>query len=65
MDSLKTLYFADRKYWRNWLENNFDKEKNIWFVFPKISSGKARIKYNDAVEEALCFDWIDSTVKNS
>ena len=50
--------------WRSWLERNFDKKKMIWLVFPKKSSGKPRISYNDAVEEALCFGWIDSTVKS-
>jgi uncharacterized protein YdeI (YjbR/CyaY-like superfamily) len=61
--NLKTLYVTDRKEWRKWLEKNFDKEKEIWFVFPKKASGKPRISYNDAVEEALCFGWIDSQVK--
>jgi uncharacterized protein YdeI (YjbR/CyaY-like superfamily) len=59
----KTLYITNRKKWRKWLEKNFDKEREIWLVYPKKSSGKKRIVYNDAVEEALCFGWIDSTVK--
>ena len=63
MDNLNTIYFSDRKEWRKWLENNFELEKEIWLVFPKKSSGKPRISYNDAVEEALCFGWIDSIVK--
>lgn len=36
----------------------------VWFVFPKKDSGQLSITYNDAVEEALCFGWIDSTVKS-
>jgi uncharacterized protein YdeI (YjbR/CyaY-like superfamily) len=64
MDSIKTLYITDRKDWRKWLEKNFNKEKNIWLIYPKKSSGKKRILYNDAVEEALCFGWIDSTIKS-
>ena len=64
MNTLKTVYVTERKDWRQWLENNFDKEKEIWLVFPKKSSGKKRIEYNDAVEEALCFGWIDSTLKS-
>jgi uncharacterized protein YdeI (YjbR/CyaY-like superfamily) len=60
----KIKYFEDRKDWRRWLANNFDTAKEIWFVFPNKSSGKKSIVYNDAVEEALCFDWIDSTVKS-
>lgn len=63
MGLYKTLYVTKREEWRSWLENNFDKEKEIWLVFPKKSSGEPRILYNDAVEEALCFGWIDSIVK--
>ncbi|MCW3984072.1 MAG: YdeI/OmpD-associated family protein [Candidatus Bathyarchaeota archaeon] len=49
--------------WRDWLEKNYGQEKEIWLVFPKKASGQPRIPYNDAVEEALCFGWIDSTAK--
>ncbi len=59
----KTVYFTDRQEWRNWLAENYDKEKEIWLVFPKKASGQPRILYNDAVEEALCFGWIDSIAK--
>jgi len=59
----KTEYFENRKDWRKWLSENFDATDEIWFVFPNKSSGKKGITYNDAVEEALCFGWIDSTVK--
>ncbi len=59
----ETLYVANRKDWRAWLTINFDKKREIWLVFPHKSSSKPRIPYNDAVEEALCFGWIDSTVK--
>jgi uncharacterized protein YdeI (YjbR/CyaY-like superfamily) len=61
---MKTLYITNRKAWRKWLEKNFDKKENIWLVYPKKDSKKKRIAYNDAVEEALCFGWIDSTVKS-
>ena len=60
---MKTVYFTKRKDWREWLENNFETEKEIWLVFPNKSTGKPCLIYNDAVEEALCFGWIDSTVK--
>ena len=59
----KIAYFKNRKDWRKWLAEHFDTTNEIWFVFPHKSSGKKSIIYNDAVEEALCFDWIDSTVK--
>jgi uncharacterized protein YdeI (YjbR/CyaY-like superfamily) len=57
------LYVTTRIEWRNWLNANFNKKTEVWLVYPKKSSGKTRILYNDAVEEALCFGWIDSTVK--
>lgn len=60
----KGLYITNREDWRKWLEKNFNKEKDVWLIYPKKSSGKERIIYNDAVEEALCFGWIDSTVKS-
>jgi uncharacterized protein YdeI (YjbR/CyaY-like superfamily) len=63
MDITETLYVTDRAQWRAWLETHHDNAKEIWLVYPKKSSGKARIVYNDAVEEALCFGWIDSNVK--
>lgn len=64
MRMIKTLCVTNRKDWRAWLQKHFDIEKEIWLVYPKKSSGKKRIVYNDAVEEALCFGWIDSTVKS-
>jgi len=63
MDIGKTLYVTDRKDWRRWLAENHDKEKEIWLVYYRKETGKPRIPYIDAVEEALSFGWIDSTVK--
>ena len=59
----RTLYVTTRKEWRDWLSNNFEKTKEIWLVYPRKNTGETRILYNDAVEEALCFGWIDSTVR--
>lgn len=64
MNSVKILYFHDRKDWRKWLERNYYAEKEVWLIYPKKDSDMPRIQYNDAVEEALCFGWIDSTVKS-
>lgn len=63
MEIGNTLYVTDRKELRTWLKINHKKEKDIWLIFFKKNSGKPRIPYNDAVEEALCFGWIDSIVK--
>ena len=60
---MKTQYFTNREDWRKWLESNFETEKEIWLIFPNKAAGKPCLIYNDAVEEALCFGWIDSTVK--
>ena len=58
-----TFYTADRREWRDWLSRNFETSREIWFVFPTKDSGEPSLSYNDAVEEALCFGWIDSTAK--
>ena len=63
MEIGKTLYVTDRKQWRSWLTKNHNKEKEIWLIYYKKSSGEKRIPYNDAVEEALCYGWIDSIMK--
>lgn len=55
------FYTSDRLVWRKWLCDNFRTSKGIWFVFPMKGSGQQGLSYNDAVEEALCFGWIDST----
>ncbi len=59
----KILYIPNRAKWRKWLEKNHGKAKDIWLIYYKKHTGKSSITYNDAVEEALCFGWIDSTVK--
>ena len=63
MEIGKTLYVSDREQWRAWLAEYHDKEKEIWLIYYKKGSGKPRIPYNDAVDEALCYGWIDSIVK--
>lgn len=63
MDVTKTLYVTNRGDWRNWLEQHYRSEKEIWLVYYQKDAGKKGIPYNDAVEEALCFGWIDSIIK--
>jgi uncharacterized protein YdeI (YjbR/CyaY-like superfamily) len=60
----QTLYVTDPKEWREWLETHYKTESEIWLVYYKKDTGKPRIAYNDAVEQALCFGWIDSTFKS-
>ncbi|HCR70478.1 MAG TPA: hypothetical protein DIW23_03460 [Anaerolineae bacterium] len=63
MQITKTLYVTNPKDWRMWLKANYKTEKEIWLVYYKKETGKPPIEYNDAVEEALCFGWIDSIIK--
>ena len=61
---MNIFYTSNRAEWRAWLAANFDKEKEVWFVFPMKAADEESLSYNDAVEEALCFGWIDGVVKN-
>ena len=54
---------SDRTEWRQWLEENFETSEEIWVSFPTKTSGESGMTYNDAVEEALCFGWIDSITR--
>src|SRR6266545_4013121 len=63
MEITKTLYVVDRADWCTWLKANYKKEPEIWLIYYKKASGKPTISYADAVEEALCFGWIDSQEK--
>lgn len=59
----KTLEIATRRGWRSWLGKHHDSEAEIWLVFYKQHTGRKGIEYRDALEEALCFGWVDSLVK--
>lgn len=63
MEIGKTLIVTNRQEWRAWLAKNYDRKQKIWLIFYRKASGRERIPYNDAVEEALCFGWIDSIEK--
>ena len=63
LSTLRLLSVPTRREWRAWLRKHHKSETEIWLVFYKAHSGRSRISYNDAVEEALCFGWIDSTVR--
>ena len=57
------IYIHDRTAWREWLGKNHSRKTGVWIVFFKKKTGKPSLPYEDAVEEALCFGWIDSLVK--
>ncbi|NND43936.1 MAG: hypothetical protein HKN58_01335 [Xanthomonadales bacterium] len=61
---LNTVYVSDRERWRAWLEKNHDREPDgVWLVYYKQHTGKPSIDYDDSVEEALCFGWVDSLIR--
>jgi uncharacterized protein YdeI (YjbR/CyaY-like superfamily) len=58
-----TFSTPNRATWRARLQANYQTETEIWLVYPRKHSGEPRIPYNHAVEEALCFGWIDSITR--
>ncbi len=50
--------------WRKWLQENHEKAPSVWLVYYKKEAGKATLSWSEAVDEALCFGWIDSTRKS-
>jgi uncharacterized protein YdeI (YjbR/CyaY-like superfamily) len=63
MEIAPTLYVAKRAEWRAWLSENHVQEQAIWLISYGKGSGKPSVPYLDAVEEALCFGWIDGIAK--
>ncbi|WP_109830058.1 YdeI/OmpD-associated family protein [Reichenbachiella versicolor] len=59
----ETFYPKSRAEWRNWLENNHQSKQSIWLIYYKSSTKKPSLSWSEAVDEALCFGWIDSTKK--
>jgi len=64
-EKIKSIVFHDARVWRRWLKVNHDRKNEIWLVLPKKSAGgdSYRVYYNQALEEALCFGWIDSRIR--
>jgi len=63
MKELEYLVFKTREEFRNWLQNHHDASPGIWMVFTRKVIKAECIKYSEALEEALCFGWIDSIIK--
>lgn len=59
----QTFYPKTRSDWRNWLTANHKSQKEIWLLYPLKSSGLPCLAYCDAVQEAICFGWIDGQKK--
>jgi uncharacterized protein YdeI (YjbR/CyaY-like superfamily) len=62
---MKKLYFAKKDQWRKWLSKNYDSPEGILLLFYKKQTRKPTISYDDAVEQALCFGWIDGIIKKN
>jgi uncharacterized protein YdeI (YjbR/CyaY-like superfamily) len=60
---MNTLELKDRKEWRAWLAENYNRENEIWLVYYKKATGIPSISYQDSLDEGLCFGWIDSLIK--
>jgi uncharacterized protein YdeI (YjbR/CyaY-like superfamily) len=61
---MKVAFFTTRSRFHRWLERNHDKSTELWVGFHKKHSGKQSITYNEALDEALCFGWIDGLRKS-
>lgn len=59
-DNIASFYAKDAAAWRRWLEKNHQREKSVWLIIYRKESGVPSVYYPEAVDEALCFGWIDS-----
>src|SRR5438309_102082 len=63
MEIGETLLVTSRQEWRDWLAQHHTDRREIWLVYYKKGAGKTGISYEESVEEALCFGWIDGAIK--
>ncbi|SDE94761.1 YdeI/OmpD-associated family protein [Chitinophaga filiformis] len=61
--AITTFCPANRQQWRQWLQKHHSTQQSIWLVYYKKKANTATITWSDAVDEALCFGWIDSTAR--
>jgi uncharacterized protein YdeI (YjbR/CyaY-like superfamily) len=59
----RTLHVTDREAWRAWLSEHHATEKEVWLLFAREHTGEPNIPYEEAVQEALCYGWIDSIIQ--
>ena len=60
---LPILYFKTPQQWAEWLAKNFEREEGVWLRYFKKGSGEPTITYAEALDEALCYGWVDSQAK--
>lgn len=63
MEIGETLFATSRHEWREWLAQHHRDSREIWLIYYKKTSGKSGISYEESIEEALCFGWIDGAIK--
>jgi uncharacterized protein YdeI (YjbR/CyaY-like superfamily) len=63
VETSETVFFKDGKAWHRWLEKNHDTASEIWILTFKTHTGKKCLRYPEALDEALCFGWIDSRLR--
>ncbi|MFV5689440.1 YdeI/OmpD-associated family protein [Flavobacterium sp. ZT3R25] len=63
MEDKEHLYFKNTKEWRDWLHQNHHSSKGVYLIFYKVSSEFESMRWEEAVQVAICFGWIDSTVR--
>lgn len=61
---MQELYFKTDAQWRLWLDENNENESGVYLIFYKVDSGIPSMRWEEAVKVALCYGWIDSTVKS-
>jgi uncharacterized protein YdeI (YjbR/CyaY-like superfamily) len=64
MKITETLYVTSREEWREWLANHHQDKAEIWLVCYKKGTGKPSVPYDDSVEEAVCFGWVDGMTRS-
>ena len=64
MNKKEELYFKNDVEWREWLSINFNTNTGVYLIFYKVENKEASMRWEEAVKVALCFGWIDSTVKS-
>ena len=64
MNTKPELYFKNDVEWRNWLSKNYNSSIGIYLIFYKVENEEKSMRWEEAVKVALCFGWIDSTVKS-
>ncbi|MDH4473265.1 MAG: YdeI/OmpD-associated family protein [Fluviicola sp.] len=60
MNEVDLFYPSNSEEWRAWLQENHVEKQSVWVIFHKKKSGVPTISWSEAVDEALCFGWIDS-----